>query len=182
MSKIIEYSDDIVEYKTDIKGWVGKKNRLYYGDYKDSEHIARYNSCTHKRCKCGNLMRKSYMMCNECRKKDDIKRYYKRPYKKYKENMVVYSEEYDKWFYDRDQIIDFIIDNSINSSDLRLIVCEPNNFYGLDPYDIYENIMPDCDIDLPDEILKCFDELNNKISSCKEPISWEIGKYRTYNI
>jgi hypothetical protein len=178
--KFILYEDpSIVEYRTDIKGWVGADNKRYYGDMKDSEHLARYDSCTHKRCECGNLMRKHFTLCKVCREKKNIERYYKMPYKQYKPDMVVYSDEYDKYFFDYDEIMDFCSYSRINSDDLRLIVCRPNKPSNIDPYDIYEDILPDTDIDLPDEILEAFDKLNDTLNKCESIISWEPDRYRT---
>jgi hypothetical protein len=180
--KFILYEDpSIVEYRTDIKGWVGSNNKRYYGDMEDSEHLARYDSCTHKRCKCGNLMRKHFTLCKVCREKKEKERYYKRPYKIYKPDMVVYSDLYDEYFFDYDEIMDYYEYNDINiTDDLRLIICEPNKPYNIDPYDIYEDILPDdSNIDLPDEILEAFDRLNDTLNKCKSIISWEPGKHRT---
>ena len=179
--KFILYEDpSIVEYRTDITGWVGTNNRRYYGDSDDSEHMARYDSCTHKRCECGNLMRKHFTLCKVCREKKRIERYYKMPYKQYEQDMVVYSDTYDKYFFDYDSIIDFFEYEDIDlPDDLRLIVCEPNKPYNIDPYDFYQDILPEEDIDLPDDVLKAFDILNNALDKSDSVLSWEPGKYRT---
>jgi hypothetical protein len=174
------YEDpDLVEYRTDIRGWVGKNNKRYYGDAEDSEHLARYDSCTHKKCKCGNIMRKHFTECSKCREKNRIESYYRMPYKQYKQDMVVYCDIHDKYFFDYDSILDFCDYEGIEVDELRLIVCKPNKPSNIDPYEYYEDILPEEDIDLPDDILEAFDKLNNTLNNSDSIVSWEPGKYRT---
>jgi len=181
MDDIVFYEDpDIVKYRTNIKGWVETKSRRYWGIQKDSEHMARYSACTHKRCKCGNIMRKHYTACSECREKKRIERYLKKEWKQYDHNVPVYSDKYDEYFYDYESIFDFCNIEDIKSDDLNLIICEPNYCHIIDPHDYYIDIAPDGVEDyLPDEILDAFDKLNKIIAECKTEISWEPGKYRT---
>ena len=42
--KVMYDADDIVEYRTNIEGWVDKNGRFWGKD----ENMARYHICTHK--------------------------------------------------------------------------------------------------------------------------------------
>jgi len=178
---IILYEDsDIVKYMTNIEGWVETESRRYWGTNKDSEHMARYSACTHKRCKCGNIMRKYFTLCKKCREEKRTERYFKREWKKYDSDVPVYSDKYDEYFYDYEDIFDFCGIEGIEPDELNLIICEPNYCHTIDPYDYYIDISPDgVDDYLPDEILDAFDKLNKTITECKTAISWEPGRYRT---
>jgi len=176
--KIIMYTDpDIVEYRENIKGWVGKG--FYYGDNKDSESIARYAVCTHKFCKCGNIMKKYYTACSKCREANKIKRYNKMPFKEYDYKSPLYSDYLDKYFQTYDELCDYCYDNKLNPADMNLIICEYNYCKEIDPYDYYIDLMPEDYEELPDYVVKAFDKLNNELSKNKEYISYYPGKYQT---
>jgi len=64
--KTVMYDEAPVEFRTNIKGWVSSDGR-FWGNGEDAEHMSRYHSCTHKKCECGNLMKKIYTKCPSCR-------------------------------------------------------------------------------------------------------------------
>jgi len=177
MTDIIMYDDDCVTYRENIKGWVSNGD-IFYGDKWDSEDMARYASCTHKVCDCGEIMEKYYIVCSKCREKNDIQRYKNRPYKEYN-GEPLYSDYLDEYFIDVDTFNYHCYDNELDVNDMRIIICEYNYCTEIDPIDYYQVIMAEESEYLPVQIMEAFNELNRIISGCKEYISYSPGKYRT---
>ena len=104
----IMFDDDIVEYKTNIEGWVGIKSRRFFG--KDGEALARFNECTHKTCECGNTMGRSYTKCQSCRVVGGNKRYKEREYRDIE--FPVYSDLADQYFGTADDLEIYVYDTN----------------------------------------------------------------------
>jgi len=175
--KKIMYDDkNAARYVTSIKGWVDINNR-YYGDNQESEHMARWSSCTHKKCACGNIMSKGYSKCEECRNKETIERYNKLQYQEYNGELV-YSHLADKYFANTDEIEDYCFDEDLNFKDLRLVFCKPNYFDQVDS-DLWDELLPeDSDGELPNKLQEALDSLNKVISELP-PASYSPGDVRT---
>ena len=118
---ILESDPDIITYKTDISGWVSSTGK-FYGNNKD---MAIYDSITHKKCECGNLMEKYYTACFECRHKVDVERYNNLPFKEWDGTGLVYSRLADKYFYDGSEIEGYCNDEDITPEDLQLVLTDP---------------------------------------------------------
>ena len=72
--KVMLDSPEAATFRTDIKGWVSRDG-IFYGDKPDSERIARWAGCTHRKCEdCGADSPKSYTICEKCRtnKRDGV--------------------------------------------------------------------------------------------------------------
>lgn len=174
--EIIVFDDPkAARFVENIKGWVDINNR-FFGDMSGSEDMARYSSCTHKRCECGGLMTKGWLKCEKCRAKIDIEKYNALPFKEYDES-VVYSHYADEYFFDSDSIEDYCADNDCDSSDLRLVFCDPNMFDEVN-CDIWSDILPEDEDSLPVELINAVEELN-KIIRTLPPASFSPGKVRT---
>lgn len=173
----INYDDPTAaRFVENIKGWVDINNR-FWGNNPDSEHMARYSSCTHIRCECGNLMTKGYTKCEECREKSELERYNKLPFKEY-DGTIVYSHLVDEYFFESDEIEGYCEEYKIDSKDLLLVFCEPNKLSEIDSSYWDDFLMEyDC-VDLPKELLDALDTLNNVISNL-QPIGYLPGKIRT---
>ena len=173
--KVMYDDPDIVEYKTDIKGWVGKNNMFYGKD----EHLARFANSTHKLCDCGKIMCNGWTKCEWCRAKSDTERYYKLPYKEWDGKAPLVLHDSDEYFFDEDAIHVYCEENDIRPTDLRLVTCEPNYLSEIQE-DRWEDILPEDRYlkDIYPELCKKIDELNKYIKTL--PItSWGSGKYRT---
>jgi hypothetical protein len=139
---IIMYdSPESARYVTNIEGWVDINNR-FYGKAKDAEHMARWSSCTHLKCECGKIHEKGWMCCEDCRNKHDYERYIARPFKEWDEDSVVYCDYLDKYFRNADEIEDYLNDDPDQISNLRLIICEPNEYRHLEA-DYFDDILPE---------------------------------------
>lgn len=159
--KKIKYnSTEAARYVENIKGWVDINNR-FHGDGKDAEHWARYSSCTHMICECGNEYKKGWGVCSECRDKKELENYYKLDFKEY-DGSVVYSKLLDKYFFDENELIDYLYNEDYEIvTDLRLVLCKENYFNELES-DYFEDVLPE-DGDLPEKLQEAIDELNNVI-------------------
>jgi len=173
----ILYDSNEAAKKINVSGWVSSDGH-FYGD---DEHLARWAGCTHQICECGNEHNKSRTMCNACWEKELDKRYNEKPFKVWDkiEPLTIHREEI--WFFNENELRDYIVDNSINFEDLQLVICEPNYAREID-YDDFN-----CDI-LPEDtyLHEVFPELSEAIESVNEIIrknevalSWSGGRYRT---
>lgn len=153
-----------------MDGWLSA-NGFFYKD----EESARYNGCTHQRCDCGNVMRKGWIKCDLCRAKSELESYKKLPFKDWDctTPLVIYRD--DRYFFDKDDILDYCDENDINPADLLLIICEPNYLRPICA-DYWDDELSE-DQDLPDDVQKLIDQINafNK----DHFINWVPGKYRT---
>lgn len=171
--KIIMYaSPESAELKT-VTGWVSSTGRFWGKD----EHMARWEGCTHTLCECGKMMPiRSYTICEDCRAKKWRETYNSYKFEVWDFKEVVYDHISDKYFFDVDQLEEYLEEEEINPQDLQLVICEPNNLYALN-YDYWNDCLTD-DQDLPKEL----EELIKKVNEfCKGhgPISWSPGKIRT---
>lgn len=184
--KIMYDADDIVEYKTNIEGWVDKNGR-FYGKGERGEEMARYNICTHKKCECGESMEKYYTKCKSCIAKSNIERYESLEYKELTFPVCIYRD--DTYFWDEDELNDYLYeineerkeygDKPLEFSDLRLVICTPNSLREV-PYETWDDELPE-DYEFSAEFSKKLEEFNKYIHSLK-PVSYSPSKYRTkYN-
>ena len=117
---ILLESDEAAKYVTNISGWVSSRGQ-FYGI---NEHLARLDGSTHKKCEsCGNVFEKmSY--CKPCHIKKEIARYNAMPQKDW-EGEFLYSEYLDEFFETLAEAQEFALDNYMITSDLRLVLCDP---------------------------------------------------------
>lgn len=172
----VNYNDEkSAIYLTNIKGWVDINNR-YYGDNKDSEHLARYSSCTHLTCGCGKTYPKGYNNCDDCLAIKELEKYNKLKFKEY-DGSVVYSTSHDTYFYDSDELEDYIYDNDIEDpSTLMLVFCDDLYIEKVNFDDIFDELPED--VTIPKKLQEAFDNVNNIISELK-PIGYVNNKIRT---
>lgn len=175
--KQINYDDgNAARFVDNIKGWVDINNR-FYGNDQDSEHMARWSSCTHTNCDCGKPMTKSWTKCDDCRFKSEIERYNQLQFKIYNGDMV-YSHLADKYFSDSDEIEEYCYDEDIEPNDLMLVFCEPKYFNQICS-DYWEDILPEeYENELPSKLQEALDNLNQVITSLP-PVSYYPSKTRT---
>lgn len=178
MEKMINYDDAIAaRYVEGIKGWVDINN-MFYGDNPESEHMARYSSCTHTKCKtCGKDVVKGWIRCDECIEKDTIEKYNNLPFEVYN-GEIVYSYMANMFFQDSDEIADYCYDNDINSSELLLVFCKENKYRHLDIDYWGDDLQGDDECDAPKELLDAIDNLNKLLDELPTP-SYSPGKIRT---
>ncbi len=121
---------------------------------------------------------------DECRdierERDRIEKYNKKQFKEWDGRTPLYSEAYDTYFFDEDNIICYCEDEGIRPTDLRLIICEPETPHQID--DAYwEEIYPEnmgFDEVASERVRKALSELNEALAQ-EKPWSWFPGEFRT---
>lgn len=164
--------DESAARKITVTGWVSRNGRFYGED----ERMARYDGSTHSKCECGNKVTKGWIKCDSCRRKSAIERYKDYPFEEWDGKQPVYSDNYDKYFYDTDEIDDFCEDSEVEPKDLMLVICKSNYLNEIDS-SIWEDKLPE-DGDIPKELQDKLDELNQFIKTLP-PISYSPSKIRT---
>lgn len=156
-----------------FEGWLDIKGQMY-----KSEDSARYSSCTHKTCECGNIMEKHYVLCEACRNRNHIEKYLAKPFKEWDGKDYLYSDTLGRYFGDTDEIIEYLEDEGIEgASDLRLIICSPSYFIKVDA-DYWSNDISEDQESLPKELQEALEVLNKVIEELP-PASYYPGKFRT---
>ncbi len=155
---------------------MGKPERFFYGNKKDSENIARYEGCTHVICKhCGEPAKKPYTACEECREKKRIERFNALPVGDWDGVALLYSETADKYFYHTDEVEEYADENDMSIADMCVLICDPVKYRLIDD-DYWADCLPE-GVELPDAIVKAVDELNEVLSNT-ECVAWEPGKFK----
>lgn len=175
--KQLKKQENIVMYDSDeaatiqtVTGWVSGDG-FFWGE---NEHQARWRGCTNIKCKCGNITVKSYTICENCRAKATRERYLALPFREYKGEPVV-DWDGETYFFDEDSIIEYLDDNDLTEIDL--LFCRKQEWNPVSP-DIWEDIMPPDEYELPDELQEALDNLNKVIESLPA-CSYFPGKERT---
>lgn len=164
-------SPEAAQLKT-VSGWISSDGRFFGND----ENLARFAGSTHKICECGNEMPVSRIVCDSCYAKVRAEKYWKLPFKEWDREtpLVVYDD--DKFFWDEDQIIEYLEENELNPEDLKLVICEPRYPSPIDS-SYWEDDLPE-DHELPDELQNKIVELNKFIKTL-EPLGWWPTDIRT---
>ena len=174
MGNIILYdSQEAAERVNGISGWIDRHGR-FFGE---NEHAARYSGCTHIKCKeCAEPTPvRGYAICDSCRTKKDVERYYAMPRVKWDGETPVYSDACDVYFSDEDELRDYLQEHDCTIDSLRLILCKENKYPEIED-DYFSEVLPDDIDDLPEELQTALDELN-KVIRWLPAASWSPGKY-----
>lgn len=163
--------------------WKGTDGRLY-----SDERTARWVSCTHTRCECGNIMSRGWARCEVCRMKKYRDYYLKLEEKEWDGEIPVVTYDSDHYFFSEEDVELYLEDLNDNDGgdhtidDLGLIICKPQ--YGSD-YRLDEDFFCDLlheDQELPVKLCDAIDQFNKRVANYKEPVSWIPGKYRVKKI
>lgn len=174
--KVHYASDEAARLKT-LTGWVSRHGH-FYGD---NEHLARWDGCTHQTCACGAEMARGYTACPSCRDKTQLARYEALAFKEWDGATPLTLFNDDTYFWDEDGVLDYCEMNGLQPSDLRLVICEPQFAWEVEPDDYLCDILPkDSSVeDVDPELAEAFEALNRVIRERKKPISWSGGEFRT---
>ena len=158
-------------YVTDIKGWVSRDGRFYGND----ERLARWAGSTHNVCDaCGAVTERPWTHCAPCRARSKAERHAKRETKPYN-GEPIYSDAIDKFFFDEDELLDYLADDdAVPLNDLQLVFCKPQFAREIDT-DIWCDELPD-DHEVPGWLTEAVETLNQTIREREEPLSWVAGQ------
>ncbi|MBW9332487.1 hypothetical protein FEE59_03070 [Herbaspirillum sp. RU 5E] len=152
-----------------VTGWVSRDGRFWGKD----EHMARFCGATHRQCAQCQAVEISInnVYCNSCLELRRIEKYKAMPREQWDGAALLYLDGTDRYFQDPDEAREYANDKGIAFEDLHLIICEPKYASPLDPFDQFEGDLPDgCDV--PYELVKAFDVLNEVIRNHREPLCW----------
>jgi hypothetical protein len=155
-----------------VTGWVGADGRFWGGD----EHMARFCGSTHRKCP-KNPEHSIYAKNSYCRTCDDESRAAKfaaMPRRIWAGEPIT-DHDGDQYFFNEEQLRDYILEYDIDVVDLKLVFCTPNMPREIDPTDYFSDDLPE-DGEINDsQLLAAFDLLNEMISK-SGPLSWSPGK------
>lgn len=180
--KIVMYeSPEAATYVENVKGWIDKDGR-FFGDGPDGEQMARYFSCTHKKCECGGITERSWTRCEDCRNKAEIERYKALPFEEWDGITPVVIAFGDKYFYSEEEISDWIAEHNEDLepgdriTELELLICTPNKLQYLDS-SYWEDVLFE-DTEIPKELQEAVNAVNKVIDTLPAQ-SYSPGKIRT---
>ncbi len=108
-----------------VTGWVSRRG-MFFGNRPDSELMARYHGCTHRKCeKCGELV-DIHSHCHPCHAKAEIEKYGKMERRQWNGTDALYSQAVDHYFFDGDELDQYCEDKETTPKALRLIICVPS--------------------------------------------------------
>lgn len=169
---VIDTDKGIVK-KIRVDAWISRHGRKY-----PDERTARYDSATHTHCQdCTAVIGKHTTICESCMSKRAFAKWDKTEKKPWDGESPIYSDSYDKYFFDgQDGLRDFMESNEIESvEDLRLYHCGPVYASTLDG-DYWQDDLPE-DGELPDEIYAAMKVLNDTLEAYGKPLAWIPSKY-----
>ena len=162
-------SDKAAMWTEGISGWVDRGNR-FWGD---DENAARYSGCTHVLCLDCNcaLVLKPQVVCRQCAKRREVKRYQNMPVVEWDEKGMIYSLSFDRFFWDWEEAEDLAECRETTLADMLLVICEPEYLREIDD-DFCSDILTE--EELPDDVLEAIEKFNNFLRNYG-PISWSPG-------
>jgi hypothetical protein len=173
---ILPTDEGIVEYRTDISGWVGKNGRFYGKD----EQLARYANSTHGICRvCESPTEHKWLICRSCQEKERYEKYLQLPYDVYMgEPVFSYGGEY---FHTEDDLIDHLVDNELD--EIELYPSKPIHLYQLDA-DYWDDCLAE-DQEIPAELEVQIEKLNKVIGELNlnlQTFTEDTSKRITYKL
>lgn len=166
MTEIVLPTDQIAAQPVQETVWISRIGNMYL-----NESLARYDGSTHRKCNRGHVIPKQGY-CEECHNIDEREKYEQFP-KRVWEGEHIYSIAADKWFFSesRQALLEYMKEKQQNEKDLMLVFATPKYADQIAPEDIYQEHLPD-GIELPEELQKAFDELNEQIKNCTAPLCY----------
>jgi hypothetical protein len=151
--------------------WQSRTGELYL-DKPGAEATARYKGSTHVVCdECGKPSRKPYTACEECRYKHKAEAFAKLPLEEWDGSTLLYSEAYDHYLHDEDDVEEFMRDHECSFDDLECVICEPCNAMQIDA-DLWNGDLPEeANNELPKEMQAAVDAFNEAIKGVV--LSWK---------
>jgi hypothetical protein len=170
-SEMVLYdSPEAAKFVDGHSGWVSRDGR-FFGD---NEHLARYCGCTHVKCEtCGHIHAcNSY--CEPCaeRRRDERFNGYER--KEWDGETPLNISGTDQYFFDYDDLQNWLEDNDEALEDLQLVLCKPVTMNQLDEDYFLENLHEDAEI--PEQLQDAIDHLNEVVRSLPTQC-WEPDKF-----
>ncbi len=89
---------------------------------------------------------------------------------------MLYSDKYDAYFNDTEEVEQFCRTRKIKLTDLDLIICQPNYARPIDINDYLCDELAE-DMDAPAELEEAANRFNEALLAYGKPISWSPGEF-----
>lgn len=177
---ILYDSPEAAQIKT-VTGWVSR-NGFFWGIKEGAEDRARYEGCTHVKCKdCGNVINRNRTTCLDCLSKKDAEKYKAKIFQEWDRVTPLCIYGTDIYFFDADSIAEYAEEHEVLIETLELMICKPMYATPIDYNDHYNDILPQ-DIyveDIDEQLSNMFHAINEYIAEKKPILSWFEGEFRT---
>lgn len=155
-----------------VTGWVARDGRFWGED----ERMARYCGSTHRTCEAnpehGPVENRSY--CKSCYAEKQEAKWQAMPKVPLSEELIPLCVfDSDRYFFDLDDLRDWLEEHEINPEDVRLVQCEPVHAQPIDPNEHFADDLPE-DGEVSDELREAFEALNAAIEKC-DPLGWRAA-------
>ncbi|MDL5036801.1 hypothetical protein QRD40_10630 [Comamonas sp. Y6] len=165
---IMAESNEAASIQT-VTGWVSSDGKFWGKD----ERLARYAGSTHHKCDKNPehqpIANGNY--CRECRKECLEQRWQDMPKEAYTpEALPLHLYDTDRYFFDAEDLIDWLEENQIKPEDVRLTKCRPSYPEEIEPNEHFCDILPE-DGEVPEDVREAFEKLNEVLKK-SEPFSW----------
>lgn len=169
--RIIFPEDPEAAQKITVEGWVSRGG-LFYGN---DERAARYRGCTHVHCSnCGEPAKQGYLICPACIAKKEKERFDSLPKVKWDGVTPICIYGSDQYFFDGDELDDYLDVHDLKAEDLMLVLCNPVYPQEIGSAISHYEFPEECD---PGPMLEAavdqFDKAIRKIVEAKEAMWWE---------
>lgn len=169
--KVVMYESPEAASIQTVTGWVDPSGRFWGKD----EHMARYCGSTHRHCESNpeHPIHATNGWCEVCRAESRAAKFEAMPKRAWAGEAIT-EYDGDRYFFDEEELRDYLIDHEIDLSDLRLVFCTPNYPSEIDPSDHFCDDLPEDGEINDDQLLAAFELLNEMIRNCP-PLSWSPG-------
>jgi len=177
----LETDESIIEYRTDIEGWVGVHDKKFYGSNKD---LALYGNATHRTCSKGHdeIVYRKNSYCTICNQRIRDVRYNNRPEKEWDGTGFIGLCYDDQYFDSIEDAKEYAEEEGIDIKDLQLTICDEENHLreiNLDSLFDFMLVPEGCELKdiVSKELMEKIEELNALIKK-EGPISYSDGGTR----
>lgn len=178
-NKVILYDSEEAAKQVTITGWASRHGH-FYGDGPTSEHMARWDGCTHLVCGtegCTALVpRNSFTLCYDCRANKQQAKFDAMPKEAWDGKAPLCLHDGDEYFFSVEDLLDYCHDNDTKPEDLDLVICTPDYARGLED-DCFGELPEDGNIeDVSKELQGMIHDINMFIIANRPILSWSPGK------
>ena len=152
-----------------VTGWVSSTGRFWGND----ERMARYDGSTHRKCENnpGHPPVANQSYCQKCHEDKQEKRWQDMPKEAYTpESFPLQLYDTDRYFFDAEDLIDWLQEHDIKPESVRLTKCKPAYPDEIEPSEHFADILPE-DGEVPEDVREAFEKLNEVLKK-SEPFCW----------
>lgn len=121
--KVVMYESPEAASIQTVTGWVDRSGRFWGQD----EHMARYCGSTHRQCanNPAHPIHATNGWCKECWAESRAAKFKAMPKREW-DGEPITDYDGDRYFFDEDDLRDYLVEHEIDLADLKLVFCSPN--------------------------------------------------------